>query len=93
MKSQINLQNQNAIGVYDDTQAQVKIVAKRQYILDDDVVITADNIKKIGELIALLTIRTVMCRSDKDLYVFMTDLSKIVTNQIILSTNTRTDMI
>ena len=41
---------------------------KRQYILDDDIVITADNIKKIGELIALLTIRTVMCRSGKDLY-------------------------
>ena len=68
MKSQINLQNQNAINVYDDTQSKVKIVAKRQYILDDDVVITADNIKKIGELIALLTIRTVMCRSGKDLY-------------------------
>ena len=68
MKSQINLQNQNAISIYDDTQAQVKIIAKRQYILDDDVVITADNIKKIGELIALLTIRTVMCRSGKDLY-------------------------
>lgn len=68
MKSQINLQNQNAIGVYDDNQAQVKIVAKRQYILGDDIVITADNIKKIGELIALLTIRTVMCRSGKDLY-------------------------
>lgn len=68
MKSQINLQNQNAISIYDDTKAQVKIVAKRQYILDDDVVITADNIKKIGELIALLTIRTVMCRSGKDLY-------------------------
>ena len=68
MKSQINLQNQNAISIYDDTQAQAKIVAKRQYILDDDVVITADNIKKIGELIALLTIRTVMCRSGKDLY-------------------------
>lgn len=68
MKSQINLQNQNAISIYDDTQAQVKIVAKRQYILDDDVVITADNIKKIGELIALLTIRIVMCRSGKDLY-------------------------
>lgn len=68
MKSQINLQNQNAIGVYDDNQSQVKIVAKRQYILDDDVVITADNIKKIGELITLLTIRTVMCRSGKDLY-------------------------
>ena len=68
MKSQINLQNQNAISIYDDTQAQLKIVAKRQYILDDDVVITADNIKKIGELIALLTIRTVMCRSGKNLY-------------------------
>ena len=68
MKSQINLQNQNAISIYDGNQAQVKIVAKRQYILDDDVVITADNIKKIGELIALLTIRTVMCRSGKDLY-------------------------
>ena len=67
MKSQINLQNQNANSIYDDTQAQIKIVAKRQYILDNDVVITADNIKKIGELIALLTIRTVMCRSGKDL--------------------------
>ena len=68
MKSQINLQNQNAISIYDDNQAQIKIIAKRQYILDDDVVITADNIKKTGELIALLTIRTVMCRSGKDLY-------------------------
>lgn len=68
MKSQINLQKQNEISIYDDNQTQIKIVAKRQYILDDDVVITADNIKKIGELIALLTIRTVMCRSGKDLY-------------------------
>lgn len=68
METQINLQNQNAIGVYDNTQAQIRIVAKNQYILDDDVVITTDNIKKIGELIALLTIRTVMCRSGKDLY-------------------------
>ena len=68
MKSQINLQKQNEINIYDDNQAQVKIVAKRPYILDDDVVIAADNIKKIGELIALLTIRTVMCRSGKDLY-------------------------
>lgn len=68
MKSQINLQNQNANSIYDSNQAQAKIVAKRQYILGDDVVITADNIKKIGELIALLTIRTVMCRSGKDLY-------------------------
>lgn len=68
MESQINLQKQNANSIYDYNQAQVKIVAKRQYILDDDIVITADNIKKIGELIALLTIRTVMCRSGKDLY-------------------------
>ena len=68
MKFQINIQNQNAISIYDDNQTQIKIVAKRQYILGDDVVITADNIKKIGELIALLTIRTVMCRSGKDLY-------------------------
>lgn len=68
MKSRINLQNQNAISIYDDNQAQVKIIAKRQYVLDNDVVITVDNIKKIGELIALLTIRTVMCRSGKDLY-------------------------
>lgn len=68
MKTQINLQNQNANSIYDDNQAQIKIVAKRQCILDDDVVITADNIKKIGELIVLLTIRTVMCRSGKDLY-------------------------
>lgn len=68
MKSQINLQNQNVISIYDSNQAQIKIVAKRQYILGDNVVITADNIKKIGELRALLTIRTVMCRSGKDLY-------------------------
>ena len=68
MKSQINFQKQNAINIYDDTKAQVKIIAKRQYILGNDIVITADNIKKIGELIALLTIRTVMCRSGKDLY-------------------------
>ena len=68
MKSQINLQNQNVISIYDSNQAQIKIVAKRQYILGDNVVITADNIKKIGELIALLTIRTVMCRSCKNLY-------------------------
>lgn len=68
MESQINLQNQNAISIYDDNQAQIKIATKRQYILDDDVVITVDNIKKIGELIALLTIRTVMCRSGKNLY-------------------------
>ena len=68
MKSQINLQKQNANSIYDSNQAQIKIVAKEQYILGDDVVIAADNIKKIGELIALLTIRTVMCRSGKDLY-------------------------
>ena len=68
MKSLINFQKQNAINIYDETKSQVKIIAKRQYILGNDIVITADNIKKIGELIALLTIRTVMCRSGKDLY-------------------------
>ena len=68
MKSLINFQKQNTNSIYDNNQAQIKIVAKRKCILDDDVVITADNIKKIGELIALLTIRTVMCRSGKDLY-------------------------
>lgn len=68
MESQINLQNQNANSIYDSNQAQIKIVVKRKCILGDDVVIAADNIKKIGELIALLTIRTVMCRSGKDLY-------------------------
>ena len=76
MKSQINLQKQNANSIYDDNQAQIKIVAKRQYILDNDVVITEDNIKKIGELIALLTIRTVMCRSGKDLYCLYDGLIK-----------------
>ena len=68
MKSLINFQKQNTNSIYDNNQAQIKIVAKRKCILDDDVVITADNIKKIGELIALLTIRTVMCRSGKNLY-------------------------
>lgn len=76
MKSQINLQKQNANSIYDDNQAQIKIVAKRQYILDNDVVITEDNIKKIGELIALLTIKTVMCRSGKDLYCLYDGLIK-----------------
>lgn len=76
MKSQLNLQNQNVNSIYDSNQAQIKIVAKRQYILDDDVVIAADNIKKIGELIALLTIRTVMCRSGKDLYCLYDGLIK-----------------
>lgn len=76
MKSQIDLQNQNANSIYDSNQAQIKIIAKRQYILDDDVVIAADNIKKIGELIALLTIRTVMCRSGKDLYCLYDGLIK-----------------
>lgn len=76
MKSQITLQKQNANSIYDDNQAQVKIVAKRKCILDDDVVITTDNIKKIGELIALLTIKTVMCRSGKDLYCLYDELIK-----------------
>ncbi len=37
-------------------------------ILDNDIVISAENIKKIGEVIALTCIKTVMFRSGKDLH-------------------------
>ena len=37
-------------------------------ILDNDVVISAENIQKIGEVIALTCIKTVIVRSSKDLY-------------------------
>ena len=37
-------------------------------ILDNDVVISAENIQKIGEVIALTCIKTVIIRSGKDLY-------------------------
>lgn len=66
MKTQINeqtqWQTQNANNI------QVRIVARKKRILDDDVVISADNIQRIGEIIAVTTIKTVMCRSGKNLY-------------------------
>lgn len=66
MKTQINeqtqWQTQNANNI------QVRIVARKKRILDDDVVITQDNIQHIGEIIAAATIKTVMCRSGKNLY-------------------------
>ena len=66
MKTQINeqtqWQTQNANNI------QVRIVARKKKILDDDVVITQDNILRIGEIIAVATIKTVMCRSGKNLY-------------------------
>lgn len=37
-------------------------------ILDNDVVISTENIQKIGEVIALTCIKTVIVRSDKDLH-------------------------
>ena len=37
-------------------------------ILDNDMVISAENIQKIGEVIALTCIKTVIVRSGKDLY-------------------------
>lgn len=66
MKTQINKQTQwqtqNANNI------QIRIVARKKRILDDDVVITQDNIQHIGEIIAVATIKTVMCRSGKNLY-------------------------
>lgn len=62
MKTQINEQTQNANNI------QVRIVARKKRILDDDVVITQDNNLRIGEIIAVATIKTVMCRSGKNLY-------------------------
>ncbi|MGM9818126.1 MAG: hypothetical protein ACI30B_03990 [Paludibacteraceae bacterium] len=47
---------------------QVRIVARRKRLLDDDVVITKDNIQRIGEIIAVSAIKTVICRSGKNLY-------------------------
>ena len=66
MKTQINeqtrWQTQNANNIH------VRIVARKKRILDDDVVITQDNIQRIGEIIAIAVIKTVMCRSGKNLY-------------------------
>lgn len=66
MKTQINEQTQwqtrNANNIH------VRIAARKKRILDDDVVITKCNIQRIGEIIAIAVIKTVMCRSGKNLY-------------------------
>lgn len=61
-RTQWQTQNENNI--------QVRIVARKKRILDDDVVISADNIQRIGEIIAISLIKTVMCRSGKNLFWF-----------------------
>lgn len=66
MKTQINEQTQQQ--TQNANNIQVRIVARKKRILDDDVVITQDNIQHIGEIIAVATIKTVMCRSGKNLY-------------------------
>lgn len=53
MKTQINEQTQNANNI------QIRIVARKKRILGDDVVITQDDIQRIGEIIAVVTIKTV----------------------------------
>lgn len=66
MKTQINEQTQWQ--TQNGNNIQVRIVARKKRILDDDVVITQDNIQRIGEIIAVATIKTVMLRSGKNLY-------------------------
>lgn len=78
MKTQINEQNQHneqyqtgeqtQWQTQQESNVQIKIVARKKRILDDDVVITQDNIQRIGEIIAVTVIKTVMLRSGKDLY-------------------------
>lgn len=66
METQINEQTQWQ--TQKKSNVQIRIVARKKRILDDDVVITQDNIQRIGEIIAVATIKTVMCRSGKNLY-------------------------
>lgn len=66
MKTQINERTQWQI--QNENNIQIRIVARKKRILDDDVVITQDNIQRIGEIIAVTTIKTVMCRSGRNLY-------------------------
>lgn len=60
MKTQINEQTQWQ--TQNGNNIQVRIVARKKRILDDDVVITQDNIQRIGEIITVATIKTVMLR-------------------------------
>lgn len=66
MKTQINEQTQWQ--TQNENNIQVRIVARKKRILDDDVVIAKDNVQRIGEIIAVATIKTVMCRSGKNLF-------------------------
>lgn len=71
MKTQINeqtqWQTQNANNIH------VRIVARKKRILDDDVVITQDNIQRIGEIIAVAVIKP-LCVDPARIYIgFTTD--------------------
>ena len=66
MKTQINERTQWQI--QNENNIQIRIVARKKRILDDDVVISANNIQRIGEIIAISLIKTVMCRSGKNLF-------------------------
>lgn len=66
MKTQINEQTQWQ--TQNESNIQVRIVARKKRILDDDIVITQDNVQRIGEIIAVTVIKTVMCRSGRNLY-------------------------
>ena len=58
MKTQINERTQWQI--QNENNIQIRIVARKKRILDDDVVISANNIQRIGEIIAISLIKTVM---------------------------------
>ncbi len=50
-------------------------------ILDNDMVISAENVQKMGEVIALTCIKTVIVRSDKDLHYLYKGLLRDMTAQ------------
>ena len=52
------------------------IQQKKIYRFSDDTVITEQNIRKIGELIALSSVRTRMIHSTRDLYYVFQNLYK-----------------
>ncbi len=84
MKTQIKEQNQHNEKYQNGEQTQwqtqqgsnvkIRIVARKKRILDDDIVISEDNIQRIGEIIAVTVIKTVMIRSGKNLYWLYTGL-------------------
>lgn len=78
MKTQINEQNQHneqyqtgeqtQWQTQQESNVQIRIVARKKRILDDDIVVSKDNIQRIGEIIAVTVIKTVMIKSGKNLY-------------------------